>query len=267
VTWDDLDGSELEQEESDSEMANFYLMEKGDEVCLKSYESPNKWFMDNVCLRHMTGDKSKLSPFIPKDEGFATFGDNSRGKIIGAGNVDNYSSSCIENVLLVDGLKHNLISISQLCDKDYKVIFDKNECIITYALNNQILFIASRHGNVYTFEFDSLVSQDLKCLADINENSWLWHCRLGRTSMDLLHKLNKHDLVQGLPKTKFVKDKICDACQLGKQHKTSFPKKKYISTSRPLQLLHMDLFGSNIVASLGRKLYAFVIVDDFSRFT
>jgi predicted SAM-dependent methyltransferase len=81
--------------------------------------------------------------------------------------------------------------------------------------------------------------------------------------MDLLHNLNKHDLVKGLPKTKFVKDKICDGCQLGKQHKTSFPKKKYISTSRPLQLLHMDLFGPNRVASLGEKLYAFVIVDIF----
>jgi predicted SAM-dependent methyltransferase len=85
--------------------------------------------------------------------------------------------------------------------------------------------------------------------------------------MDLLHKLNKNDLVKGLPKTKFVKDKICHACQLGKQHKTSFPKKKYISTSRPLQLLHIDLFGPNRVASLGEKLYAFVIVDNFSCFT
>lgn len=134
-------------------------------------------------------------------------------------------------------------------------------------LNNQILFIASRHGNLYTFDFDSLVSRDVKCLAAINENSWLWHHRLRHSSMDLLHKLNKHDLFKGLPKTKFVRDKICDACQLRKQHKTYFPKKNYISTSRPLQLLHMDLFGPNRVGSLGEKLYAFVIVDDFSRFT
>ena len=126
--------------------------------------------MDSDCSRHMTGDKSKLSSFTPKDGGFVTFGDNSKGKIIGVGNIDNYSS-CIENVLLVDGLKHNLISISQLCDKNYKVIFDKNKCIITHTLNDKILFIASRHENVYTFDFDSLVSQEVKCLAIINENS------------------------------------------------------------------------------------------------
>jgi hypothetical protein len=114
VTWDDSNGSESEQEESDSEMANFFLVAKGDEVCLKSYGSSNKWFMDSICSKHMTGDKSKLSPLIPKDEGFVTFGDNSRGKFIGVGNVDNYSSSCIENVLLVDGFKHNLIDECQI---------------------------------------------------------------------------------------------------------------------------------------------------------
>jgi hypothetical protein len=102
----------------------------------------------------MIGDKSKLSSFTPKDGGYVTFGDNSRGKVIGVENIDYYSSSCIENVLLVDGLKHNLISISQLCDKDYKVIFDKTECIISDALTNKILFIASRHGNLYTFDFE-----------------------------------------------------------------------------------------------------------------
>ena len=91
----------------------------------------------------MTGDKSKLSSFTPKDGGYVTFGDDSRGKVIGVENIDNYSSSCIENVLLVDGLKHNLISISQLCDKDYNVNFDKTECIISDALTNKILFIAS----------------------------------------------------------------------------------------------------------------------------
>jgi hypothetical protein len=81
--------------------------------------------------------------------------------------------------------------------------------------------------------------------------------------------LFKLDLVKGLPITKFVKDKICDACQLGKQTKSSFKKKKkkVISTSRPLELLHMDLFGPIRTASLSGKLYAIVIVDDYSHYT
>ena len=53
---------------------------------------------------------------------------------------------------------------------------------------------------------------------------------------------------------------------MGKQIKNSF-KNKNISTTRPLELLHMDLFGHSRIPSLGGKSYAFVIVDDFSRYT
>ena len=91
--------------------------------------------------------------------------------------------------------------------------------------------------------------------------------RLGHANMDLLNKLSTEQLVKGLPSVTFQKDKVCDACQFGKQIKSSFKSKKIISTSRPLELLHLDLFGPMRTASLGGKFYVFVIVDDFSRFT
>ena len=59
-----------------------------------------------------------------KDGGMVTFGDNGKGKIIGINSIGITPPTCIENILFVDGLKHNLLSISQLCDKDYKVIFE-----------------------------------------------------------------------------------------------------------------------------------------------
>ena len=48
------------------------------------------------------------------------------------------------------------------------------------------------------------------------DETWLWHSRLGHISMSIFEKVSKHDLVKGLPKIKFEKDKICDACQMGK---------------------------------------------------
>ncbi|XP_074322885.1 uncharacterized protein LOC141659857 [Apium graveolens] len=84
--------------------------------------------------------------------------------------------------------------------------------------------------------------------------------------MDLLRKIFSHDLVRGLPKMKFKKVEPCSACQLGKQVKTSFIAKNRVSTTDPLQLLHLDLFGPERYVSLGGKNYAFVIVD-YSRFT
>src|ERR1044072_3767622 len=85
--------------------------------------------------------------------------------------------------------------------------------------------------------------------------------------MDHLNKLVKHDLVVGIPKLKNVKDKLCDACQNGKQPKSSFKPKHIVSRERPIQLLHMDLFVPSRTKSIGGNLYALVIIDDFSRYT
>ena len=71
----------------------------------------------------------------------------------------------------------------------------------------------------------------------------------------------------GLPKLCFERDIICDACMKGKHLKSSFKSKNFISTSRPLELLHMDLCGPMSTLSLGGKQYILVIVNDFIRFT
>ena len=65
----------------------------------------------------------------------------------------------------------------------------------------------------------------------------------------------------------FSKDGICDDCHLGKQKNSSFKCKLKSSNDRPLQLLHMDLFGPVNIMSISKKSYCLVIVDDFSRFT
>ena len=226
-----------------------------------------RWYLDSGCSRHMTGDKSMFASLNPKDGGFVTFGDNSKGKIIGIGNVGKEPSPIIENVLLVDGLKHNLLSISQLCDKGNKVIFDKNMCTIENIKDDKTLFIGQRIENVYVFKIDDVEPTNGTCLSAMNDNGWLWHRRLGHAHIDLISKLAKKELVIGLPKISFEKDRLCGACQQGKQTKVSFKSKNIVSTSRPLQLLHMDLIGPSRTMSLGGKLYILVIVDDFSRFT
>ena len=109
-------------------------------------------------------------------------------------------------------------------------------CVIVNEINNQVLFVAFRNENVLTIKLDDVSSNDMICLTAINENSWLWHRRLGHASMNLLSNFSKLELVRGLPNTKFVTDKVCDACPLGKQIKSSFKRKKIISTSKPLEL-------------------------------
>ena len=64
-----------------------------------------------------------------KEGGDVKFGGNQTGKIIGTITIGN-SSVSINNVWLVDGLRHNLLSISQFCDNGYDVMFDKTNCTV-----------------------------------------------------------------------------------------------------------------------------------------
>ena len=85
--------------------------------------------------------------------------------------------------------------------------------------------------------------------------------------MHTLYKLHNKDLVKGLPKLNFKIDLVCDACRFEKQTRGSFKSKNMISTSRLLELIHMDLFGPTRTTSLGGKKYGLVIIDDYSCFT
>ena len=78
-------------------------------------------------------------------------------------------------------------------------------------------------------------------------------------------KLVSKNLVVGLPFIKFNDDKVCNACASGKQVRKFFKLKKCVSTTHPLELLHVDLCGPMRITSRGGKRYVLVIVDDYSR--
>ena len=82
--------------------------------------------------------------------GSVTFGDDSKGTIISIGNIQIGASPIIENVALVDGLKHNLLSISQLCDRGLKVAFDDSSCKIFNVKTNDCILTGFCDNNVYT---------------------------------------------------------------------------------------------------------------------
>jgi hypothetical protein len=85
--------------------------------------------------------------------------------------------------------------------------------------------------------------------------------------MNNLNKLLKGEHIIGLTKVHFEKDRFCSACQAGKQVGAPHPSKNVLTTTRPLELLHMDIFGPVAYFSIGGSKYRFVIVDDYTRYT
>ena len=78
-----------------------------------------------------------------------------------------------------------------------------------------------------------------------------------------LDNLIKGNHILGVNDVIFDKDRLCSACQAGKQVGGRHPVKNIMTTRRPLELLHMDLFGPNSYKSLGGNSFGLVIVDDF----
>jgi hypothetical protein len=99
----------------------------------------------------MTGNPKLLSSIQYKRGGTVTFGDNNKGQVIGVGTVGNISNPLIDNVLLVENLKYNLLSISQLCDKNYKIVFEKDSCMIYDCDMTSLLFKGFRKKNIYIY--------------------------------------------------------------------------------------------------------------------
>ena len=129
-----------------------------------------------------------------------------------------------------------------------------------------MIFKRFRYDNLYLVDFNSNAAQLLTCLFTKSSMGWLWHRRLAHVGMKQLDRLIKHDLVNGLKDVKFEKDRLCRSCQARKKVGNTHPNKSMMSTSRPLELFHMDLFGPTTYTSIGGNKYGFVLVDDFSRF-
>ncbi|GJT99554.1 putative ribonuclease H-like domain-containing protein [Tanacetum coccineum] len=239
---------------------------------LKNME--DRGIFDSGCSAHMTGNKDHLDDFEECKGGSVTFG-GSKGYITGKGRI-RVGNLEFDSVSFVKELGHfNLFSISQICDKQHKVLFTETECLVVspdfkMPDENQILLKVPRQHNMYSFDMKTPApTKDYACLIAkaTSDESKLWHRRLGHINFKNLNKLVKGNLVRGLPSKVFRNDHTCVACQKGKQHKASCKAKLERTITEPLHTLHMDLFGPTSVKSINHASYCLVITDDCTRFS
>ncbi|XP_073137561.1 uncharacterized protein [Henckelia pumila] len=109
---------------------------------------------ENVELK---ADVAKLKVFISKKDlelgllksGIVTYGGGAKEKIVGKGTLNVEGFLKLHNVLHVKGLNENLISISQLCDDDLHVKFDKNTCKVFDDANICVMIGSRSADNCY----------------------------------------------------------------------------------------------------------------------
>ncbi|GJU48968.1 putative ribonuclease H-like domain-containing protein [Tanacetum coccineum] len=218
---------------------------------LSNSQLNDKGFVDSGCSRHMSGNIAHLLDFKDFDGGYVTFGGGANGgRITGKGTIKTDKLD-FDDVYFVKELKFNLFSVSQMCDKKNYVLFTDSECLVlspNFKLpdENQILLKIPRQDNMYSFDMKNIVPKDgLTCLVAkaTSEESMLWHRRLGHVNFKNINKLVKENLVRDLPLKRFENDQTCVACLKGKQHRASCKTKAFNPITKPLFMLHMDLFG------------------------
>nr|GEZ54674.1 putative ribonuclease H-like domain-containing protein [Tanacetum cinerariifolium] len=232
----------------------------------------DKEVFDSGCSRSMTGNKERLDDFQVFQGGKVTFR-GGEGRITGKGTIRTRRLD-FENVYYVKKLQQfNLFSISQICDKKNRVLFIDTECLVLskdFNLPDESMVVlrVPRKHNLYTINLNNLCPMgNLACLvanASVDE-SVKWHKRMGHVNYKNMNRLVKGNLVRGLPPKLFKNDHTCVACYKGKQYKAFYKAINVVSsTSEPLQLLHMDLFGPTSIRSIDHKYYCLVITDDYS---
>jgi hypothetical protein len=137
------------------------------------------WYLDSGCSKHMTGDKTLLKEVQMGKGGRITYGDGSQSKVIGKWIIDILELGASQEALYVEGLKANLLSISQCCDNDLVVKFSKKKCNIFDSSGKWLMGGEKTADNCYGLP--GLTSDpQIICNKTTIDDSELWHQRLGK---------------------------------------------------------------------------------------
>ncbi|KAJ9561789.1 hypothetical protein OSB04_006949 [Centaurea solstitialis] len=179
----------------------------------KSAKDKGIWYLDSGCSRHMTGSKSVISNYREERGPAVTFGGNGKGQTRGYGTLTN-GVTTFKRVAYVEGLMHNLLSISQLCNKNHKVSFSKKKCKVKNR-RKEVILTGVRQADIYIINMNT--STDNFCFVSraSTDTNWLWHKRLSHLNFKTLNQLCINNLVVGLPDFRYTKVSLCSAYILG----------------------------------------------------
>ena len=127
------------------------------------------------------------------------FGGMVKGKITIVGKIGIPTQAFIHKILYVKDLKYNLLSISQLCDMNYIVSFNKDQCIVK-TKDGKSFFTARWNNNLNEIDLIYHSKHNITYLLFREDERWIWHRKLGHVNLKHISKVSKNDLVRGLSK-------------------------------------------------------------------
>ncbi|KAL0368054.1 UNVERIFIED_CONTAM: Retrovirus-related Pol polyprotein from transposon TNT 1-94 [Sesamum calycinum] len=198
----------------------------------------------------------------------SNFGDNHIVKVEGKGSVvinTRKGMRTINDVMYIPNLRTNLFSVGQMVEKGYTLHFGGDSCTI-YDNKEKTLKIAEvkmKEHRCFPIHLQYMGRTAMKAQED---QSWLWHRRLGHFNFQGLKILHQNKMMTDLPQIQAVEG-ACEAYLQGKQHKKPFPSRTPWRAKAVLELIHTDVCGPMRTPSHEQNRYFILFIDDYSRMT
>ncbi|CAL2236277.1 unnamed protein product [Prunus armeniaca] len=227
----------------------------------------NSWYVDSGCSNHMTGDERLLIDIRRDVTSKVKMGTGETVQVAGKGTLvieTKTGRKHIQEVMLVPGLEENLLSVGQMMEHGYCLVFGKGMVTIfdDWSLQNPIAKILMTTNRC--FSLTMVPATQLVLRASVTHSLQTWHKRLGHLNDQSIRMLANQDMVHGLPSLE--KDfAVCEGCKLGKQHRDSFPAESTWRAQFPLELVHTDICGPMQIASMSGNRYFLLFIDDYTR--
>ncbi|KAI5336669.1 hypothetical protein L3X38_015937 [Prunus dulcis] len=170
----------------------------------------------------------------------------------------------IQEVMLVPSLEENLLSVGQMMEHGYYLVFGGNMVNVYDDQSLGNLIVRVQMTNNRCFPLTMMPASELALRASVSHCLQTWHKRLGHLNERSLKLLENQGMVHGLPHLEQV-SVVCEGCMLGKQHIDSFPLESTWRASHPLELVHTDIYGPMKTDSISGNKYFLLFTDDCTR--
>jgi hypothetical protein len=210
----------------------------------------------------MTRDKDIFVTLKKEKDGSISFGNDNSSKIIGKDTVKlGRKDVMAENVLLIENMKHNMLSVSQMCDQGDALLFNSKKCEIRKERLGILVATTIRTSN-NTYILNEIGKE--RCCLGKEDESWFWHKRLGHMHFDNLVKTSKKEAVREMPEISKLTNTMCKHCRHEKQTRGEFRTNEYFTT-KPLEIVHIDLCRMMRSKEMNGEQYFMLLIDDYTR--
>ncbi|KAB2622242.1 hypothetical protein D8674_024424 [Pyrus ussuriensis x Pyrus communis] len=234
----------------------------------KQWSNKGDWSnKDSGCSNHMTSREDLLVDIDRKVKAKVQVGTGVLVEVEGKGTLiieTIKGRRYIKEVMLVPGLAENLLSVGQMTEHGYFLLFGdyKVDVFDDRSLQNLVVSVKQKGNRCFPLILNT--NKELALRTNVQDCVRIWHKRFGHLNFRSLKLLQSQEMVLGLPEIQ-DSETVCQSCALGKNHREPFPKESMWRAKEPLELIHSDVCGPMQTSSLSGNRYFITFIDDYSR--